>query len=237
MSTSPDALNRPADAATGPTEHRTMNTVIHAAFRRDLRRLGEALVRFPAGSRPRADQITAAWRNIAFQLHVHHQDEERLFWPAFLELGVDPGLVAELESEHGQMVAALSGAEHAMESFSTHPSAANVAAAHAAVIELARVLHDHLTHEARPRTLRGRAPRHREHKAAVAKARKSHTEGAGTFFAWLGDTDDPAIAAALVARSPRPVLFLLTTLGGRSYRRCAAAAWDSPSDIVSGAQP
>ena len=66
----------------------------------------------------------------------------------------------------------------------------------------------------------------RQHKAAVAKARKSHTEGAGTFFAWLADTDDPAIATALRQQVPRPVLFLLTALGGRSYKRSAAAAWD-----------
>ena len=34
------------------TEHKTMNTVIHAAFRRDLARFGDALGSFPAGSRP-----------------------------------------------------------------------------------------------------------------------------------------------------------------------------------------
>jgi hypothetical protein len=227
MSTSTAALNPPADSVTWPTEHRTMNTIIHAAFRRDLRRLGEVLERFPADSRARADQITAAWNNISFQLHVHHQDEEHLFWPAFLELGVDPGLVAELESEHGQMVDALSGAESAMATFSTNPSAINVAVAHAAVAELARVLHDHLTHE--ERDLEPFGAEHddtRQHKAAVAQARKSHTEGAGTFFAWLADTDDPAIAAGLRRQVPRPVLFLLTTLGGRSYKRCSAAAWD-----------
>jgi hypothetical protein len=225
MSTSP-TLRPPADDTTGPSEHRTMNTVIHAAFRRDLRRLGEALERFPSGSRARADQITAAWSNLSFQLHVHHQDEEDLFWPAFLELGVDAGLVAELESEHGRMVDALSGAEDEMVTFSTDPSATNVAAAQVAVAELARVLHDHLTHEERDLEPFG-AEHHdtRQHKAAVAKARKSHTEGAGTFFAWLADTDDPAIAAALRRQVPRPVLFLLTTLGGRSYKRCAAAAW------------
>jgi hemerythrin-like domain-containing protein len=226
MSTTPTAVKPQADPATGPTQHRTMNTIIHAAFRRDLRRLGEALERFPSGSRARADQITAAWKNISFQLHVHHQDEERLFWPAFLELGVDPGLVAELESEHGQMVDALGGAERAMETFSTNTSAINVASARAAAAELARVLHDHLTHEERDLEPFG-AEHHdtRQHKAAVAQARKSHTEGAGTFFAWLADTDDPAIPAALRRQVPRPVLFLLTTLGGRSYKRDAAAAW------------
>jgi len=33
------------------TEHRTMNTIAHAAFRRDLARFDAALAVFPAGSR------------------------------------------------------------------------------------------------------------------------------------------------------------------------------------------
>jgi quercetin dioxygenase-like cupin family protein len=232
----PTNTRRPAMSTAGPTsptspatvasEHRTMNTVIHAAFRRDLRRLGQALERCPADARARADQVAAAWDNVAWQLHVHHEDEEHLFWPAFLALGVDPGLVAELEAEHGQMVRALGGAEDAMGTFRTNPSAANVAAARMAVAELARVLDDHLAHEERDLEPFG-AEHHDtpEHKAAVARARRSHTEGAGNFFAWLGDTDDPAIAAALRREVPAPVLYLLTTFGGRSYRRRAAAAW------------
>lgn len=224
MTTSPATLHAPSGPAA--IEHRTLNTVIHAALRRDLHRLDHVLDGFPAGSRTRADQITAAWENIAFQLHVHHQDEEHLFWPAFLELGVDPDLIGELEAEHGQMVEALGGAEDAMRTFWGNPSAVDAAAARNAVAELARVLDDHLAHEERDLEPFG-AEHHDtpQHKAAVARARKSHTEGAGAFFAWLGDTDDPAIAAALRRQVPRPVLFLLTQLGGRSYRRCSAAAW------------
>lgn len=225
MSTSPTSPTESA-AALRTTEHRTMNTIIHAAFRRDLHRLHHALERFPADSRARADHVTAAWENLAFQLHVHHQDEEQLFWPAFLELGVDPGLVDDLEGEHQQMVDALSGAEDAMQEFSRNPEANNAATARAAVAELSRVLDEHLAHEERDLEPFG-AEHHDtpQHKAAVAQARKSHTEGAGNFFAWLADTDDPAIAAALRREVPRPVLYLLTTFGGRAYRRSAVAAW------------
>lgn len=208
------------------TEHRTMNTVIHAALRRDLRRLGDALGRFPADSRARADQLTAVWDNVAHQLHLHHQDEETLFWPAFQELGVDQSLIDELESEHEQMVAALTTAEAAMEGFGANPTASNAVVACDAVAELYRVLDEHLAHE--ERDLEPFGARHNEspqHKAAVARARKSHTEGAGTFFAWLSDTDDPDIAIALRREVPAPVLFLLTKLGGRGYNRRSAAAW------------
>jgi hypothetical protein len=39
------------------TEHKTMNTIVHAAFRRDLARFDAGLAAFPAGSRSRADQL------------------------------------------------------------------------------------------------------------------------------------------------------------------------------------
>jgi hypothetical protein len=216
--------------STGPvlTEHRTMNTVIHAAFRRDLRRVGDALGCFPAGSPTRARDLGAAWRNLAHQLHVHHVDEETLFWPAFVELGVDEGLIDALELEHGAMVAALTAAEASMEALGADPTAEHAAAARACVVELHRVLDDHLAHEERDLEPFGAAhvdtP---QHKAAVARARTSHTEGVGTFFAWLSDTGDRRVAAALRREVPAPVLFVLTKVGGRRYRRLAAAAWGS----------
>ena len=43
------------------TEHGTLNTVIHAAVRRDLDRFEEALSGFPADSQTRADQLMGAW--------------------------------------------------------------------------------------------------------------------------------------------------------------------------------
>lgn len=214
------------DLKTTAPEHRTMNTVIHAAFRRDLRRFVDALERVPAGSQTRAEQLTAVWDNFAHQLHLHHRDEETHFWPAFLDLGAAPGLLQELEAEHDRMVSALDEAEAAMEAFGADPSAGNTATAEQAVAELLRVLDEHLTHE--ERDLEPFGARHKDspqHEIAVARARKSHTEGAGTFFAWLGDTDDPGIAAALRREVPAPVLFLLTKVGGRRYRRQSTAAW------------
>jgi hypothetical protein len=208
------------------TVHRTMNTIIHAALRRDLHRLVVALDRFPADSRERADQLTPAWGNVAHQLHVHHWDEETLFWPAFQELGVDRSLIDELEREHGQMVAALTTAEQAMEAFAVCPDAENAATARSAISELRRVLDEHLAHEERDLEPFGASHKDTpQHRAAVARARKSHTEGAGTFFAWLSDTDDPDIAVALRHEVPAPVLFLLTKVGGRRYHRRSAAAW------------
>lgn len=63
-----------------------MNSVIRAAFRRDLRRFDQALATFPTGSGERAAQLKAAWEHFAYQLRLHHQDEEAYFWPALRAL-------------------------------------------------------------------------------------------------------------------------------------------------------
>jgi len=71
-----------ADAPSSPsigtvTEHLTMNTVIHAAVRRDLARSRQALNDFPAGSQQRAAQLNAAWQNLDGQLYHHHPVRRR----------------------------------------------------------------------------------------------------------------------------------------------------------------
>ena len=58
------------------TEHKTMNTVVHAAFRRDLNRFDRSLASFPAGSRHRADQLNRVWAFFENELHQHHHYEE-----------------------------------------------------------------------------------------------------------------------------------------------------------------
>ena len=208
------------------TEIVGMNKIIHAAFRRDLARIDDALAGFPASSSRRAAELTATWDHFCYQLHRHHQDEETFFWPAFTELGVDPATVAELHGEHHVMVDALEAAEQAMATFGTDSSAVNAAAAHRAVGWLRYVLLEHLAHE--ERDMDPFSDRHqstRQVKAAVKSTRKAHTEGSGSFFAWLSDDCSPEVRRALQREVPAPVLYLMTRLGGRSYTKTVASIW------------
>lgn len=204
-----------------------MNTVIHAAFRRDLGRFEDALASFPAGSRERADRLRVAWDNLATQLHHHHEDEETLFWPALQEAGVDVGEFGELESEHGAMQEALAAADVTMSALAADPTAAHAAAAHTAVVRLREVLVRHLEHEERDLEplavdLYATPPL-----AAARKAvRRAHPDSSvGTFIAWLLDGADDDARAGLRKEVPAPVVFVVNRFGGRRYRREIAPAW------------
>ena len=208
------------------TEHQTMNTIIHAAFRRDLTRFDDALAAFP-GSQARADQLWAAWDNYAHQLHQHHEDEETIFFPAMQEVGADVALVGDLDGEHKQMAAALTAATTAMRALQQGPSADNASAARESVAAFGTILHDHLAHEERDlepfavANLKG-TPQWKATQSAVRKAHKGNT---GTFIAWLSDGAGPDERTALAKEVPTPVLFVIKTFGGRDYRRRIASVW------------
>jgi hypothetical protein len=208
------------------TEHKTMNTIIHAAFRRDLARFDAALAAFPVGSQDRADAVKAAWDNYAFQLHHHHEDEETIFWPALQQVGADLSLVEDLDGEHEAMKTALDEADAAMASFAASPTSGETGAAREAVAHLSAVLLDHLAHEERDmEPISAQYHKSGPMLAAQKAVRKAHKGNMGTFFAWLQDGADGDAKAALRREIPAPVLFVITMLAGRRYRREVASVW------------
>ena len=81
MQTKLDSLRQAMTQAIATVEHKTMNTIVHAAVRRDLGRFDQALAVFPANSQPRANELKRAWDNFEEEIHHHHTYEETLFWP------------------------------------------------------------------------------------------------------------------------------------------------------------
>lgn len=208
------------------TEHKTMNTIIHAAFRRDLKRFDAALATFTAGSRNRADRLGRAWDNFAFQLDHHHTDEETIFWPALRSLGADEAMAEELEGEHATMLGALATANRAMADFRADPSPERTAQAHAAITQLAEVLIDHLAHE--ERDLEPISAAHHaspQIKAGQKLVRKAHKGNQGTLFSWLLDGADTDAVRGLRSEVPPPVLFVITHTVGRRYTKAIATTW------------
>ena len=209
-----------------PIEHKTMNTVVHAAVRRDLRRFDQALTTFPADSRSRADQLKRAWDNFEEEIHYHHTYEETLFWPALQEIGVDLSLVEDLDGEHEAMRRALGAASIAMSSFHHRPTAEEAELARAAVARLSDVLLAHLAHEERDLEPISIAHHHSAPmKAALKKVQQAHRGRMGNFFAWLQDGATPDDKAGLRRQVPAPVVHIITAIAGRHYRRDIASVW------------
>ncbi len=111
----------------------SMNKVIHAAFRRDLRRFLDALARFQDGDRDRAAQLGRAWDNFDAQLTDHHEGEHAIAWPTMESIGVSKELLTTFDEEHDRMAEALAGTRTAMTTFRTRATAADAAAARAAM--------------------------------------------------------------------------------------------------------
>ena len=209
------------------SEHLSMNTVIHAAVRRDLRRFTAALADFPVGSVERAADLNRAWQHLDHQLHDHHEGEETIFWPALRKLGADQALVSDLDGEHRRMADAMVGARTAMAALASQPDVERRDAARAAFAELTEVVETHFAHEERdlePMMARVLdAPEMKE--AANAIRRTMSPAEAGAYLTWLGDGADQDAKAFLRHEIPTPVLFIFTRLFGRSYRRGIATVW------------
>lgn len=111
------------------TEHKSMNTIVHAAFRRDLARFDAALAVFPAGSRQRADQLGLAWDSMRRSCTTTTSYEAQYFWPALQQTDADLSVVAHLDDEHDDMRRALEQATVFMARLRADPGAEQATAA------------------------------------------------------------------------------------------------------------
>jgi len=210
------------------TEPMTMNRLIHAAVRRDLDRLSTGLERLADGDRPRADQLARAHANLQQELTRHHEEEDTYLWPMLRAKGLDPGLLAEMESEHHAMAEALAETATAMSTLAGSGSAADAAAARASVVHTQVVVERHLAHEEKevePQLLRyADSP---EWKAVEKKLRRQPPGVAGRFFAWLTDGMSEDNRTYLKTVVPAPVVAVLARTFGRRYYREVAPVWRS----------
>lgn len=204
----------------------TMNRVIHAAVRRDLDRLTDALGRMPDGDVRRARALDRAFRNLRDELTHHHEGEDTHIWPMLATAGVDRVLLDEMESEHAAMADALAATGAAMAAVAATGSAADATAARDSVLRTRDVVERHLRHEEdelEPQlTPYLDTP---EWHAVEKQLRTQPLPVAGRFFAWLTDgmaDDDRAFLRATV---PTPVVTVLSRTFGRRYRREIAPTW------------
>ena len=212
------------------TEPMTMNRLIHDAVRRDLGRLSEALERFPAGDRERAQALDRAFGNLHGELTRHHEGEDAHVFPMLATFGVDPALLTAMEGEHSAMAQALAATSTAMDALAASGSAADAAQAGASVVRTRAVVERHLDHE--ERDLDPQLARHVESpewKAVEKKLRRQPPGVAGRFFAWLTDGMSEQDRAYLKETVPTPVVTVFAKGLGRRYNREIKPIWRNVS--------
>ena len=180
----------------------TMNRLIHSAVRRDLARIEGGLRGLQDGDRARADLIQRTWDNLKSQLTRHHEGEDTYVWPWLQTLGVDPDLLAAMESEHEALAAA------------------------EVVARTRGVVDQHLAHE--EGELEPLLVPHVDSpgwKDVEKKLRGSSPVQAGRFFAWVQDGASAEELTYLHSVVPGPVLLVLGRGLGRGYSSKIASAW------------
>ncbi len=207
-------------------EPMTMNRVIHAAVRRDLDRLADALAVAPDGDTARARDLERAYANLHAELKHHHEQEDAHVFPALTRLGIDTALLEDMDAEHHAMSDALDTMATAMQRYARSGSASDAAAAQASLEAGRVVIERHLTHEeGELEPLMQPHVESPEWKQAEKALRKGSPTATGRSFAWLTDGMDPESRSFLRSTIPPPVVALLSRVFGRQYHREVAPVW------------
>lgn len=208
------------------TELLSMNQIIHAAVRRDVARVEQALWALADGDVARARQVQAAWRNLVRELTHHHEAEDSIAWPFLASRGFDAALLAEMEDEHVAMKHALASSSAALDSVVATPTAAVAGVAANEVARAREVIDGHLAHEeADVEGIMGELEDDPEWRAAAAKMRPASIVDAANALAWMQDGAGERERSSLRSTIPGPVVTLLTLLLARRYRREVAPVW------------
>ena len=219
------AMTGPADFAAGqPTDpHEVMNTVLHHALRRDLRRLSETL-RTPVTG-PRRAALAEHVGFVLRQLQHHHTAEDELIWPAVLRRRPDlVELFAQLAAEHGALDAVIS---RLTRSGAAWTDEFGQAAMRTALAGLELVLEPHLEHEeaeAMPLICTvltaadwATIDKHLHRPTLPSKTAET--------MLWMLDDLDPRQAAVVEGLLPRPLWRTLQLRYASGWRRRQALLW------------
>jgi len=203
-----------------------MNQIIHAAVRRDVARIEQALRGLRDGDAARARQIQTAWGNLVRELTHHHEAEDELLWPFLQSRGVELSLLEQMEAEHVAMKAALASVSDSIGTLVDAPTAANATAAADETSRAQTVINDHLEHEERDvEAPMGDLENDPEFKELAKKLRPASIVDAANALAWMQDGAGERERSALRANIPGPVVTLLTLLLARRYKREVAPVW------------
>jgi hypothetical protein len=195
----------------------------HDAFKRDLRRLGEAVDAGRAAEQP----VTNGWETFKKQLHIHHVGEDVTLWPPLREKTTAPADIAVLdlmEAEHGRIDPLLASIDATLAT-----GAGGGAELGREVKELTDSLVAHMEHEEeRALTLVETYLGPAGWDAYTAYMRKTNgLKGGGAYLAWLLDDAPESSVTHVLGLLPAPVRVLYRRVFQPRYAR--TPRWSTPA--------
>jgi len=187
---------------------------VHAAFERDLRRIGTH-----AAAGTDVAKVRAGWDRFKTYLHIHHTAEDTHLWPVLRGKLVgrpgDLGILEQMEIEHTGLTALLDAAD-------TEVIARGATGRLAPRIEaLAANLTTHCRHEEELALPLVEELLSTEEWNAFGNEQRRQVgfKGAGTFFPWLLDGADEEMRARVLGVVPPPVRLLYRAVWKPRYMR------------------
>ncbi|MEU5217464.1 hemerythrin domain-containing protein [Streptomyces sp. NPDC020807] len=122
--------------------------IVHRAFRRELRLIGEMIAAVAPGDVARAAVLAEHFGDLRSGLINHHRGEDELLWPLLLaRVGVEREVVERMEAEHERVAATLDAAHERVVAWAPGADAGLRDRAVAAIEEHRAVLVEHLDDE------------------------------------------------------------------------------------------
>jgi hemerythrin-like domain-containing protein len=206
--------------------HEVMNTVLHDALRRDIRRIAETL-RGPVSVERRL-ALVGYLRFMLDRLHHHHTAEDDVIWPRVIRRRPElTDLRNQMESEHGRLGWVVERLVAAANAWETDGASARKEAVRVAVIDLGTVLDPHLRHEeeeAMPvicQALTKRDWRRIDRRLHPLSLPSNMAEN----ILWMLDDLDPQRTAAVQSLLPKWLWRLLRPRFEAGYRRRHSLLW------------
>ncbi|MGW2476180.1 hemerythrin domain-containing protein [Streptomyces sp. NPDC001665] len=122
--------------------------IVHRAFRREMRLIGELIAMVAPGDVKRSTVLAGHFKDVRTGLVHHHQGEDELLWPPMLtRVGLEREVVLRMEAQHERIVETLATADALVEQWAPTADAESRDRLVAALEEHREVLVEHLDDE------------------------------------------------------------------------------------------
>ncbi|MGW4243862.1 hemerythrin domain-containing protein [Nocardia sp. NPDC004722] len=193
--------------------------VVHRAFTREFRLLGEIATVTPASDGEQIRRVVRHGREMLTALHHHHHSEDELVWPRLRSAGVDIALLDAMETQHDGISTAMDALDAALTGWESDPAAGDTVTVAAARLHL--VLSEHL-HEEEQTVLPLVATILTEPQWAELGERGMVSLPKRRALVFLGhilEEADPTERVTFLADIPAPVRLLYRFLGAPAHAR------------------